>query len=80
MVCGATAAVVVWFWFIYLLIMCLLFQMWPIHSEISNCVIKREEERCMERIAQHDPGEDAAFGKKESDENLNIQLIKSFCA
>ncbi|KAG7319911.1 hypothetical protein KOW79_017054 [Hemibagrus wyckioides] len=34
----------------------------PIHSMISNCVIKREEERCMERIALHDPSQDQEFG------------------
>lgn len=27
----------------------------------------------MERIALHDPGEDAAFGKSKTDKNLNIQ-------
>uniref|UniRef100_A0A673L040 Pituitary adenylate cyclase-activating polypeptide type I receptor-like n=1 Tax=Sinocyclocheilus rhinocerous TaxID=307959 RepID=A0A673L040_9TELE len=35
--------------------------MWPIHSEISNCVIKREEERCLERIALHDTKDDEKF-------------------
>uniref|UniRef100_A0A673L227 Pituitary adenylate cyclase-activating polypeptide type I receptor-like n=1 Tax=Sinocyclocheilus rhinocerous TaxID=307959 RepID=A0A673L227_9TELE len=40
---------------------CLLIQMWPIHSEISNCVIKREEERCLERIALHDTKDDEKF-------------------
>ncbi|ROL51582.1 hypothetical protein DPX16_3271 [Anabarilius grahami] len=39
--------------------------MWPIHSEISNCVIKREEERCLERIALHDPKDDEKFGERE---------------
>ncbi len=60
-------------WFILLLccsglfmcFICLLIQMWPIHSEISNCVIKREEERCLERIALHNPKDDEKFGKRE---------------
>ncbi|XP_026877000.1 adenylate cyclase activating polypeptide 1a (pituitary) receptor type I isoform X4 [Electrophorus electricus] len=35
----------------------------PAWSEISNnCVIKREQERCMERIALHDPTQDYEFG------------------
>ncbi|XP_060747311.1 adenylate cyclase activating polypeptide 1a (pituitary) receptor type I isoform X1 [Tachysurus vachellii] len=34
----------------------------PVHSLISNCVIKREQERCMERIALHDPTQDQEFG------------------
>ncbi|XP_028831856.1 pituitary adenylate cyclase-activating polypeptide type I receptor isoform X4 [Denticeps clupeoides] len=34
----------------------------PVTSQHSNCVIKREEERCMERIALHDPSEDLEYG------------------
>ncbi|XP_026801912.1 adenylate cyclase activating polypeptide 1a (pituitary) receptor type I isoform X1 [Pangasianodon hypophthalmus] len=34
----------------------------PVRSLISNCVIKREQERCMERIALHDPAQDQEFG------------------
>ena len=29
----------------------------------SNCVIKREEEKCMEMIASDDPGNDPEFGR-----------------
>ncbi|GAA6067262.1 adenylate cyclase activating polypeptide 1a (pituitary) receptor type I isoform X1, partial [Tachysurus ichikawai] len=35
----------------------------PVHSLISNCVIKREQERCMERIALHDPTQDQEFAE-----------------
>ncbi|XP_062843403.1 adenylate cyclase activating polypeptide 1a (pituitary) receptor type I isoform X2 [Trichomycterus rosablanca] len=31
----------------------------PVQSEISNCVIKREQERCMEKMALHYPSEDS---------------------
>lgn len=50
---------------LFMFFICLLFQMWPIHSEISNCVIKREEERCLEQIRLHDPKEDEKFGERD---------------
>ncbi|XP_073704649.1 pituitary adenylate cyclase-activating polypeptide type I receptor [Garra rufa] len=46
----------------FLVLFLIISLMWPIHSEISNCVIKREEERCLERIALHNPKEDEKFG------------------
>ncbi len=71
--CGANVSCLLCCLFILLLccsglfmrFICLLIQMWPIHSEISNCVIKREEERCFERIALQDPKNDEKFGKRE---------------
>ncbi|XP_048019860.1 adenylate cyclase activating polypeptide 1a (pituitary) receptor type I isoform X2 [Megalobrama amblycephala] len=45
----------------FLVLFLIISLMWPIHSEISNCVIKREEERCLERIALHDPKDDEKF-------------------
>ncbi|XP_072525438.1 pituitary adenylate cyclase-activating polypeptide type I receptor isoform X2 [Salminus brasiliensis] len=49
---------------IFLPLLALLFisLMQPTRSELSNCVIKREQERCMERIALHDPTEDQELG------------------
>ncbi|XP_026054234.1 uncharacterized protein LOC113040159 [Carassius auratus] len=45
----------------FLVLFLIISLMWPIHSEISNCVIKREEERCMERINLHNPKDDEKF-------------------
>ncbi|XP_056127569.1 adenylate cyclase activating polypeptide 1a (pituitary) receptor type I isoform X1 [Rhinichthys klamathensis goyatoka] len=43
----------------FLVLFLIITLMWPIHSE--NCVIKREEERCLERIALHDRKDDENF-------------------
>ncbi|XP_017562868.1 adenylate cyclase activating polypeptide 1a (pituitary) receptor type I isoform X2 [Pygocentrus nattereri] len=48
--------------FLPLLILLFISLMQPTRSESSNCVIKREQERCMERIALHDPMQDQEFG------------------
>ncbi|XDV28175.1 hypothetical protein PO909_031530 [Leuciscus waleckii] len=48
----------------FLVLFLIISLMWPIHSEIPNCVIKREEERCLERIALHDRKDDENFGKR----------------
>ncbi|KAL7842204.1 hypothetical protein SRHO_G00238930 [Serrasalmus rhombeus] len=48
--------------FLPLLILLFISLMQPTRSESSNCVIKREQERCMERIALHDPTQDQEFG------------------
>uniref|UniRef100_A0A671P1T2 Pituitary adenylate cyclase-activating polypeptide type I receptor-like n=1 Tax=Sinocyclocheilus anshuiensis TaxID=1608454 RepID=A0A671P1T2_9TELE len=45
----------------FLILFLIISLMWPIHSEISNCVIKREEERCLERIVLHDTKDDEKF-------------------
>ncbi|XP_026107971.1 pituitary adenylate cyclase-activating polypeptide type I receptor-like, partial [Carassius auratus] len=45
----------------FLVLFLIISMTWPIHSEISNCVIKREEERCLELIALHDPNDDGKF-------------------
>ncbi|KAL7851077.1 hypothetical protein AOLI_G00214330 [Acnodon oligacanthus] len=52
--------------FLPLLILLFISLMQPTHSESSNCVIKREQERCLERIALHDPTQDQEFGEKKS--------------
>ncbi|XP_066512047.1 pituitary adenylate cyclase-activating polypeptide type I receptor-like isoform X4 [Hoplias malabaricus] len=48
--------------FLPLLVLHFISLMHPTHSEIFDCVIKREQERCMERIALHDPTKDQEFG------------------
>ena len=44
------------------LCVCVSFQVASMHSEVFSCILQREHEKCMEKIALHDPDDDLEYG------------------